>query len=165
MDRPTAARVGPPAGSAAERMSVTEAEMRAALWLDAHAADDDVVATNVHCQPVRTGPNCDARAFWVSGLGGHRTVLESWSYTDEALAAHGNGGRGYAQQPAADQERFALNERAFAAPTAGDLDRLRREYGVRWLFADSRAGQVSPDLATLATVRLVDDSVTIYELR
>ncbi|MEK8108713.1 hypothetical protein NKG94_34880 [Micromonospora sp. M12] len=34
--------------------ALTVDEMRAALWLDDNAADDDVVATNVHCRPVRT---------------------------------------------------------------------------------------------------------------
>jgi hypothetical protein len=144
---------------------VTRDEMRAALWLDANAADDDVVATNVHCRPVRTTPHCDARAFWVTGLGGHRAVVESWGYTDEAVAAHGRDGFGYVRQGPPDPELFALNERVFTAPTAADLDRLRREYGVRWLLADTRAGKVSPALAGLAEVRMVAGPVTIYRLR
>ncbi|HWG99714.1 MAG TPA: hypothetical protein VNV66_10400, partial [Pilimelia sp.] len=147
-----------------ERLAVTEAEMRAALWLDAHAADDDVVATNVHCRPVPTREHCDARAFWVAGLGGHRTVVESWGYTDQAVAAHARDGRSYPRQPAPDAQRFALNERAFTAPTAADLRILRQRYGVRWLFADDRAGPVSPELGRLATLRLVSGSVRIYEL-
>ncbi|MEV4654735.1 hypothetical protein [Micromonospora sp. NPDC049301] len=150
--------------SAAQPSTVTAAEMRAALWLDAHAADDDVVATNVHCQPVRTTAHCDARAYWVTGLGGHRTVVESWGYTDAALAAHGRRGLGYVRQDPPDPARFALNERVFRAPTVADLDRLRAEYRVRWLFADTRAGWVSPALAGLARVRLVSGTVTIYEL-
>lgn len=146
------------------RYVLTRAEARAALWLDAHADADDVVATNVHCRPVRTTPHCDARAFWVTGLGGHRAVVESWGYTDAALAAHGRYGLGYARQDPPDVALFALNERVFGAPTAADLDRLRREYGVRWLFADTRAGRVSPTLAELAPIRLVSGPVIIYEL-
>ncbi|GAA2185385.1 hypothetical protein GCM10009848_14860 [Micromonospora lupini] len=146
------------------RYVLTRAEARAALWLDAHADADDVVATNVHCRPARTTPHCDARAFWVTGLGGHRAVVESWGYTDAALAAHGRYGLGYARQDPPDAELFALNERVFTTPSGADLDRLRREYGVRWLFADTRAGRVSPALAELAPIRLVSGPVIIYEL-
>ncbi|WP_157756561.1 hypothetical protein [Plantactinospora sp. KBS50] len=154
-----------PAGTVADkRLLVTADEMRAALWLDAHAADDDVVATNVHCVPVRTVPHCDARAFWVTGLGGHRAVVESWGYTDETVAANGRFGLKYPRQPAPDAQRYELNERAFTAPTPAVLDRLRREYGVRWLLADTRAGPVSPDLARLARTRLVRGPVTVYAL-
>ncbi|MEU8329621.1 hypothetical protein [Micromonospora sp. NPDC048839] len=144
--------------------ALTADEMRAALWLDEHAAADDVVATNVHCRPVRTTQHCDARAFWVTGLGGHRTVVESWGYTDAVVAAHGVDNLGYARQNFPDQELLAFNDRVFTAPTMADLDRLRTRHGVRWLFADSRAGAVSPELARLARVRLVAGSVTVYEL-
>ncbi|MBQ1034288.1 hypothetical protein ACX27O_01710 [Micromonospora sp. SD19] len=144
--------------------ALTADEMRAALWLDDNAADDDVVATNVHCRPVRTTPHCDARAFWVTGLGGHRTVVESWGYTDEVVAAHGVENLGYARQSFPDQALLALNDGVFSRPTRADLDRLRTEHGVRWLFADSRAGAVSAELAGLAQVRLVAGPVTVYEL-
>ncbi|WP_406060367.1 hypothetical protein [Micromonospora sp. NBC_00860] len=144
--------------------ALTADEMRAALWLDDNAADDDVVATNVHCRPVRTTPHCDARAFWVTGLGGHRTVVESWAYTDAVVAAHGVEGLGYARQSFPDQALLALNDGVFSAPTRADLDRLRNEHGVRWLFADTRAGAVSAELAGLAQVRLVAGPVTVYEL-
>ncbi|MFG1867720.1 hypothetical protein [Micromonospora arborensis] len=144
--------------------ALTADEMRAALWLDEHAADDDVVATNVHCRPVQTTPHCDARAFWVTGLGGHRTVVESWGYTDAVVAAHGVDNLGYARQNFPDQELLAFNDGVFTAPTTADLDRLRTQHRVRWLFADSRAGAVSPELARLAQVRLVAGSVTVYEV-
>jgi hypothetical protein len=153
-----------PAPPRAPSHQVTAAEMRAALWLDAHADDDDVVATNVHCQPVQTRPHCDARAFWVAGLGGHRTLVESWGYSDQAVAAHGRDNRSYGTQPAPDPAVFALNERVFTAPTPADLAELRAR-GVRWLFADTRAGQVSPVLATLAPVRYTSGPVTVHELR
>ena len=71
---------------------ITAEEMRAALWLDAHAGRDDLVATNVHCQPIARRKPCDARAFWVAGLGGRRTLIESWGYSDEAVAANGRNG-------------------------------------------------------------------------
>ncbi|MEU4552846.1 hypothetical protein [Micromonospora violae] len=144
--------------------ALTVDEMRAALWLDDNAADDDVVATNVHCRPVRTTPHCDARAFWVTGLGGHRAVVESWGYTDAVVAAHGVENLGYARQNFPDQALLALNDGVFSTPTQANLDRLRTEHGVRWLFADSRAGAVSAELAGLAQVRLVAGPVTVYEL-
>jgi len=143
---------------------ITADEMRAALWLDRNAPNNDVVATNVHCQPVLTKPACDSRAFWVAGLGGHRTVVESWGYSDEAVQANGVGGRTYYYQPAPHPEAYALNEQAFTEPTRADLDQLRSQYGVRWLFADRRAGPVSDQLAVLTTVRFTSGPVTIYAL-
>lgn len=144
---------------------VTAAEMRAAIWLDDNAGEDDIVATNVHCQPLSGYKVCDARAFWVAGLGGHRTLVESWGYSDEAVAANGVDGRTYMQQPAPDQQEFQLNERVFSTGAAADVTALRDTYGVRWLFADTRAGAVSPELAKQATVRYTAGSVTVYELR
>lgn len=155
---------GPPPTTPAPERAVTADEMRAALWLDAHAADDDVVATNVHCHPVVRVKPCDARAFWVAGLGGHRTVVESWGYSDETIAAHGVDGLRYYEQPAPDPALFARNERVFTDASAADLAELRRSYGVRWLFADLRAGPASPRLAGLATVRFVSGPVTVYEV-
>jgi hypothetical protein len=147
------------------RRIITAEEQQGALWLDAHAAPDDVVATNVHCQPISRSKPCDARAFWVSGLGGHRTVLEGWGYSDEALAAHGRNGLGFLLQPAPDPALKDRNDRLFTAPTAADLAAFRREYGVRWLLADHRASTVSPRLAELTTVRYRSGTVIVYELR
>jgi hypothetical protein len=155
---------GVPAPDPADR-PVSAAEYRAARWLDAHARPDDVVATNVHClRLVTTRPYCDSRAFWVSGFGGHRTLVESWGYTDAAVAAHGRHGHSYTVQPFADPALFALNERAFARPDPATLATLRRRYAVRWLFADSRAGPVSSRLGALAYRRHADGPVTVYEL-
>jgi hypothetical protein len=91
-------------------------------------------------------------------------VVESWSYTDAVVAAHGVENLGYARQNFPDPALLALNDGVFRTPTQADLDRLRTEHGVRWLFADARAGAVSPELAALAQVRLVAGSVTVYEL-
>jgi hypothetical protein len=143
---------------------ITADEMRAALWLDAHVPNDDLIATNVHCQPIRTTPDCDARGFWVAGLGGHRTLIESWGYTDEAVQANGGNGRKYNFQPAPDPQTYALNEAAFTSPTAAGLHRLRTDFQVRWLFADTRAGTVAPTLPTLATPVFTAGPVTIYAL-
>jgi hypothetical protein len=146
------------------RRIVTADEQRAALWLAANAGADDVVATNVHCQPISRLKPCDTRAFWVSGLGGHRTVVESWGYSDETVAANGGNGLKFTLQPAPDPALKDRNDRLFSAPTAADLAAFRQEHGVRWLLADSRAGTVSPALAELATVRYQSGTATVYEL-
>lgn len=143
---------------------LTQEEMRAALWLDAHAGNDDVVATNVHCTPMHRYQPCDARAFWVAGLGGRRTLVESWAYSDATVAANGVGGLKYVLQPPPDPGRYALNQRAFTTADPADLARLRQAYGVRWLFADTRAGAVSPQLSRLVRLRYSAGPVTIYEL-
>ncbi len=147
-----------------QQLVVSETEMRAALWLREHTDPDERVATNVHCRPVRTTPHCDARAYWVTGLGGRRALVESWAYADDVVAAHGRDGYGYPRQPAPDPALFALNERVFTDPTPTDLARLRDTHGVRWLLADTNAGPVSTDLARLAPVRYTAGPVTIHEL-
>ncbi|AGZ38834.1 hypothetical protein [Actinoplanes friuliensis] len=157
--------LGQETGQPSTARMVTQEEMGAALWLDEHAADDDVVATNVHCTPMARYQPCDARAFWVAGLGGHRTLVESWAYSDETVAANGVGGLKYVLQPPPDQALYDLNQRAFTTADPADLTRLRQQYGVKWLFADTRAGEVSPDLARLAQLRHTSGPVTIYELR
>ncbi|MBB4695665.1 hypothetical protein [Paractinoplanes abujensis] len=141
-------------------------EMQAAQWLAANTGRDDVVATNVHCTPIDWTSGCDSRAFWVAGLGGRRTVIESWGYTDAALALDGVNGERYMRQPAPDYERYVLNEKVFANGQEADIAELKRLYHAKWLFADDRvAGVVSPNLAQVADVRFTAGPVTIYELR
>ena len=154
----------PAPGPASSPRLLTSEEMRAALWLDAHAGREDVVATNVHCVPVDRYEPCDARAFWVAGLGGRRTVMESWGYSDATVAANGRDGLRYPLQPPPYPERYALNQRVFTDADPAALAELRRAYGVRWLLADLRAGPVSPRLAALATVRYTAGPAVVYEL-
>ncbi|MDI6100488.1 hypothetical protein QLQ12_17910 [Actinoplanes sp. NEAU-A12] len=155
----------PPAAVKMSPSVVTAGEMRAALWLEDNAGADDVIATNVHCVPIDAADRCNARAFWVAGLGGRRTLVESWGYADQAVAAHGTGGLSYTYQPAPYPEVFALNERVFREAGLVDVARLRDEHGVRWLLADTRAGPVAPGLARVADVRFTGDTATVYELR
>lgn len=148
-----------------QKYVVTADEMRAALWLGKNSGADDLIATNVHCQPVTRDNPCDARAFWVAGLSGRRALVESWGYTDQAVAANWVGGKRYMLQPAPFPDRFALNQRAFAQGDAADVNQLRSQYHVRWLFADSRApGGVSPGLARVARLRYQAGTVSVYEL-
>ncbi|MGX6604403.1 hypothetical protein ACWKSP_20025, partial [Micromonosporaceae bacterium Da 78-11] len=145
---------------------ISAAEMDAAFWLDRHAADNDVVATNVHCMMISWKAVCDARAFWVAGLGGHRTLIESWGYADQTVPKDGVNGKRYYLQPPPDPDLYALNQRVFTAGDPADVARLREEHHVRWLFADSRVpGGVAARLATVATVRYAAGPVTIYQLR
>ncbi len=139
-------------------------EMAAAMWLDRHAGADDIIATNVHCLLPQAPGTCDARAFWVSALTGRRALVESWGYTDQALAAAGTNGKKYFLQPAPYPARFALNERVFAQGDPADVATVRDTYHVRWLFADRRYGPVSPELARAGVVRHTAGPVTIYEL-
>jgi hypothetical protein len=146
------------------RRLISRSEVAAALWVSENTGRDDVVATNVHCAPVHRTKTCDARAFWVSGLGGRRTVLESWGYSDATVAAHGVNDLHYARQPAPYPSLHEQNDRIFTDADPAALAELRQRYGVRWLFADSRAGTVSPDLATIATPRFTAGPVTVYEV-
>jgi hypothetical protein len=144
---------------------VLSGEMAAAAWLDDNAGRDDVVATNVHCIPIDWTLSCDSRAFWVAGLGGRRTVIESWGYTDEAVAQDGVNGERYFKQPAPDLMRYILNQRVFAHGQPEDVAELKRLYNVKWLFADDRAaGGRSANLAEVATLRFSSGPVSIYEL-
>ncbi len=78
-------------------------EAAAALWLDRHSAPDDVVVTNTACVPHYRTPGCDARGYVVSGIGGRRTVLEGWGYTQRSPAEPAGrvgAGSGAARDPA-----------------------------------------------------------------
>jgi hypothetical protein len=157
---------GPPPAPRQADLAILPGEAAAAVWLDAHAGRDDVVATNVHCGPIDPVGDCDARAFWVAGLAGRRTVVESWGYTDQAVARDGEGGRRYFEQPAPYPDRYALNQRVFAEGRAADVAEMRRQFRARWLFADSRApGGVSPLLAQVARVAYIAGPVTVYDIR
>ncbi|NUO92277.1 MAG: hypothetical protein HOQ18_15840, partial [Dermatophilaceae bacterium] len=151
----------PPLKSA---LRVSVAETTAARWLEANSEPDDVVATNVHCRLKRTVPHCDARAFWVSALTQRRALLESWAYTASAHERHGVGGRAYSQQPFENPKLLALNEAAFRAPTTQNLAALESR-GVRWLFADTEAGPVSPELSQRAELVHESGPVKIFRLR
>jgi hypothetical protein len=143
---------------------VTESEMVVADWLAKNAPPEDYVATNVHCEMVTTDADCINRSFWVSALTEHAVVLEGWAYQPATEARHGANGIPYFKQDSPEPERRRINDAAFSAPTAQGLAELRDRYGARWLYADDRAGPVSPLLVTLATPRYHLDTVTVYEL-
>jgi hypothetical protein len=125
-------------------------------WVNAHIPNDAVVATNRHCVYGRERRDCSSVAFWVSGLGGRRTVLEGWGYTSAAKAL---------TDPTPFPERLAVNDAVFTRPSAATIYRLRREYGASWLVADRSAGPVSSKLAQFAVPKFSRGAVTVYELR
>jgi len=127
----------------------------AMAWIDQHIANDALVATNRHCIGGPRQPQCVSMAFWVSGLGGRRTVLESWGYTTEAKTA---------TSPTPFPERLAVNDAAFTDPSTKTIERLRRLYGASWLVADTSAGRVSPQLKRFAIPRFTSGTVTVYQL-
>jgi hypothetical protein len=150
------------------KFAVSADEMRAALWLGENSGRDDLIATNVHCSPLTpaAGASCDARAFWVVGLSGRRALVESWGYTDQAVAANWVDNKRYILQPSPYPDRFALNQRVFAQGDPADVDRLRTEFHVKWLFADSRApGGVSATLGRVAHLRYQAGAASVYELQ
>jgi len=128
----------------------------AMAWLDEHTPNDAVVATNRHCVKGPQRPGCLSLAFWVSGLGGRRTVIEGWGYTSAAKGT---------TAPTPFPERLAVNDAVFTDPSLDTIDRLRREYGASWLVADRSAGRVSAELARFADPRFSSGQVTVYELR
>jgi hypothetical protein len=153
-----------PAAGSVGSFWVTANEARAAQWLARNAPAGDIVATNVHCETIRTTPGCISRSFWVSGLTEHAVVLEGWAYQPAVMAEHGVDGKAYYQQPAPDAERLRINDAAFTDPSPATLAQLRERYHARWLYADTRAGVVSPMPAAMATMRFRAGTAVIYEL-
>jgi hypothetical protein len=140
-------------------------EQRAALWLRAHSAPDDIVASNTACRPARRQPPCDARGYIVSGIAGRRAVLEGWAYTQQALAEHGLDEKTYHRQSPPWPDRAGILDRLFSSPTREIVETLRTTYGVRWVYADQLAGRVPvKTLGKLAVLRHEEPSVLIYEL-
>ncbi len=128
----------------------------AMAWVNQHTADDAVLATNRHCVEGRQRPHCISLAFWVSGLGGRRTVIEGWGYAGEARSA---------SAPTPFPARLATNDVVFTNPSPQNIHRLREQYAASWLVADRSAGPVSPRLAQFAVPRFRAGQITIYELR
>ncbi len=67
-------------------------EQRAALWLNEHSDEDDMVATNVFCLPVKYRDDCHHGSFWVPALTGRQMFIGGWAYTEKNLEDYGRGG-------------------------------------------------------------------------
>jgi hypothetical protein len=146
---------GVPAPPSPEGFKIGPGAAAAMAWIDQHAASTAVVATNRHCVIGPERSECPAIAFWVSGLGGRRTVLEGWGYTSTAK---------WVGAPTPFPARLAVNDAVFTHPSLTTIQRLRQRYGVSWLVADKSAGPVSSQLARFAVARFSSGKVTVYEL-
>lgn len=144
--------------------AISRHETVAARWVAENVPSHDLIATNVHCRQKKPKPFCDARAYWVAGLGEHRVLVESWAYTEENLAQIGRHKSGFPLFPFDDPELFAANEAAFYNPTPEGLASLCEDHKVRWLFADRLVGTVSPRLNELAELEFSNEDVQVYRL-
>ncbi len=105
-------------------------------WLDAHAAPDDVVATNRHCR--NNGDRCLASQFTVAALGGRQVLVEGWSFTATANERAVALGLSSNRVPFWRPDVLARNDAAFDPALSVDQRRaaaraLAQQDGVRWL--------------------------------
>jgi hypothetical protein len=134
------------------------------LWLQRHSAANAVVATNIFCWPMgKDTPDCMMNSTWLAGLTGRRMVLGDWTYTSANMGRY-DGTVQLNRLPAPWPERRRLSTQAVDQPTPQVLAQLRRNYGTRWIFADTRATKISPRLRTLATLRYTSAHIRIFRL-
>jgi hypothetical protein len=145
-----------PNGGAYHNTAMPRSRVLAARWVRDHSRPSDVLATNVHCLPQPYFGRCDPRTFWLSAYSERRVLVEGWTFAPRIA--------GDVLQPFWDPELLKRNDLAFSDPTEYGLAQLRSS-GVRWLVADARSGWISPDLASLATLRYSEGPVSVYELR
>jgi hypothetical protein len=141
----------------------TKSEADAARWLRDNSRTHDLIATNAHCI-IQRGEICDSRHFWIAALSERQVLVEGWAYSNHALRIYAATGVNPSLIPFWDRELLAANDAAFTQPSAAVIERLRR-YGVRWLYADNRAGKVSPNLMQYVRLRQATLDATIYEIR
>jgi hypothetical protein len=90
-------------------------------------------------------------------------VLCDWTYTSANMGRY-DGTVQLNRMPAPWPERRRLSTQAVDQPTPQVLAQLRRNYGTRWIFADTRATKISPRLRTLATLRYTSAHIRIFRL-
>ncbi|MGP3914782.1 hypothetical protein [Nonomuraea sp. 10N515B] len=146
-----------PAPGERERL-IPDGALEAGRWLREHSSPADVVATDLHCRPVAPHP-CDSRHYWVSGFTERRVLVEGWGYAESTQSRTELFVTSYLSVPFADPARLAANDAVFAAPTAENVRRLAREYGVKWLFTGR-----NPNLWKFARLRFRSASISVYEL-
>ncbi|GAA1591018.1 hypothetical protein GCM10009789_51180 [Kribbella sancticallisti] len=145
------------------RGGATAPEAGAARWLRRNSKPGELVATNAHCI-IQREEICDSRHFWIAALSERPVLVEGWSYSNQANRISVRTGVNPSLLPYWDEQELAANDAAFTAPSAAVIERLRR-IGVRWLYADNRAGQVAPNLKSFVRLRHATLDATIYELR
>lgn len=144
------------------RSALPSGTRRAARWLRDNSDPDDLVATNAHCR--RSRKKCDNLHFWFSAFSERRFLVEGWGFTAKANAMYGDDGSPPVYAPFWDQALLAANDQVFSDPGAAAVERLRREYAVRWLFVDEDASRVSPELGRYAVLRFRAGKCAIYQL-
>ncbi|NEA35657.1 hypothetical protein G3I17_29000 [Streptomyces sp. SID13031] len=141
----------------------TEAEADAARWLKENAPGDDLIATNAHCIAMQ-GDTCDSRHFWIAALSERQVLIEGWVRTNRSSRISATTGTDPSTVPYWNKDQLAANDATFTSPSEAVIDRLRK-LGVRWLYADNRAGEVSPQLKQFVRLRHATLDATIYEIR
>ncbi|WP_432944343.1 hypothetical protein ACQPXM_02650 [Kribbella sp. CA-253562] len=141
--------------------SIAPGGIEAARFIRRQSAPDDLIATNIHCH-APTGPRCHTGSFWIPGYAERRVLVQGWSYTAKASDVRTSTEASYG--PFWDKEKLKVNDQAFTAPTREILDRLRSQYGVRWLLADDRVNPVPEELEKLAGLRFQSGTVRVYQL-
>ncbi|MET7282078.1 hypothetical protein ABZS29_27865 [Kribbella sp. NPDC005582] len=145
------------------RGGATAAEAGAARWLRRNTRPGELIATNAHCIIQRENV-CDSRHFWLAALSERPVLVEGWSYSNQANRIALETDSNPSLIPYWDSGKLATNDTAFKSPSADVIQRLRNA-GVRYLFADHRAGPVSPKLGSLVSIRHATLDVTIYEIK
>ncbi|HEV7896516.1 MAG TPA: hypothetical protein VGP31_01540 [Planosporangium sp.] len=148
-----------PNGGAYTTIPLPRSRVEAARWARDHSRPGDVLATNAHCLSgtATDPPDCDARSFWLSAYSERSVLVEGWGF-----APRNNG----STVPVFwDMALLRLGDSAIGAPTAGNLDELRRDHHVRYLVVDREVSAESSELATLATLRFDNGRLAVYELR
>ncbi|MEU4390466.1 hypothetical protein [Kribbella sp. NPDC023855] len=141
----------------------TAAQADAARWLKENSSRDDLIATNAHCI-VRRGDSCDSRHFWIAALAERQVLIEGWVRTNRSSRISATTGTDPAQVPYWNKDQLAANDATFISPSVAIIERLRK-LGVRWLYADNLAGEVSPELKQFVRLRHATLDATIYEIR
>ncbi|GAA1518167.1 hypothetical protein GCM10009827_036590 [Dactylosporangium maewongense] len=145
--------------------------MQAGRWLRDHSGPDDLVATNAHCF-VLAGENptqCDNRHFAFAAYSERRFLIEGWGFTSRAHEVAAEIGVNDVVVPYWNQQLLSDNDAAFISPSAATIDKLRDQYGVRWLFvleaSDPSAVSASPSLGEFAQLRHRAGKIAVYEIR
>ncbi|MFG1686364.1 hypothetical protein ACGFNP_39800 [Nonomuraea sp. NPDC049269] len=142
--------------------SIPDGIMPAGRWLRSHSRPDELIATNAHCLWGYENP-CDSRHFWVAALAERRVLVEGWTYTPTNVSRW-QPGQPVEQIPFWDDQRMALNEAAFSAPSRDVLQRMVERYGVRWLLSDERRVSPNARVADYAKLRFRSGDYAVYEV-
>jgi hypothetical protein len=148
---------------------VTQDDLTAGRWLDAHAGRHDVLAVNRVClerQPATGLPKtCTAKDFTMAATAQRTLYVGAWAYSSTTLDLSMRTHVRYAVAPFWDKPKLDRELAAFTAPTPQLLAGLYHE-GVRWLVAS--AGGSAPDVGALdqlADRRVSLGTVTVWQLR